>query len=165
MVTRGQPGDIFWDKVRAGAQAAAAAHNVTLKYSNNSDAANQATLLQNAIDSGVSGIATTIPSDQVGSAVRAAVQKGIQVVAFNAGIDSYAQFGASMYFGADDDLSGQTVGQAVARDQGAKGKVLCVIHAQGSIALETRCTGVKKTSRRQRTCRSTGLTCRQFRPR
>ena len=93
----------------------------------------------------MSGIATTIPSDQVGSAVRAAVQKGIPVVAFNAGIDSYAQFGASMYFGADDDLSGQTVGQAVARDQGAKGKVLCVIHAQGSIALETRCTGVKKT--------------------
>jgi simple sugar transport system substrate-binding protein len=145
MVTHEQAGDTFWDKVRAGAQAAAKAHNIDLKYSNNSSPADEATLLQNAIDSKVDGIATTIAyPDQVGPLVRSAVQKGIPVVAFNQGIDSYAQLGASMYFGADDDLGGQTVGQAITRDRGGKGKVLCVIQAQGSVALEARCNGVKR---------------------
>jgi simple sugar transport system substrate-binding protein len=48
-----------------------------------------------------------------------------------------------MYFGSDEDLAGQTVGQRITADGG--GKTLCIIQAQGSVALETRCAGVKKT--------------------
>ncbi|MCU1617699.1 MAG: sugar transporter substrate-binding protein, partial [Frankiales bacterium] len=59
MVTHEAPGDTFWDKIRNGAQQAAKDHNVTLKYSNDPDSGKQATLIQNAIDSKVDGIATT----------------------------------------------------------------------------------------------------------
>jgi simple sugar transport system substrate-binding protein len=48
-----------------------------------------------------------------------------------------------MYFGSDEALAGQTVGQRLAAgDPG--GKTLCIIQAQGSVALETRCQGVKQ---------------------
>src|SRR5215210_7434749 len=35
MVTHEQAGDTFWDKIRAGAEASAKQHGITLKYSNN----------------------------------------------------------------------------------------------------------------------------------
>ena len=65
---------------------------------------------------------------------------GIPVVVFNQGIDDYTKAGAKMYFGSDETLAGQTIGQKIAsRDAG--GKTLCIIQAQGSVALETRCAG------------------------
>src|SRR5437764_14269366 len=48
VVTHEPPGDSFWDKIRRGAQDAAAAHNVDLRYSNAQQAPEQATLVQNA---------------------------------------------------------------------------------------------------------------------
>ena len=57
MVTHETPGDTFWDKIRSGAEAAAAKDNITLKYSNDPTAVGQATLIQNAVDSKVDGIA------------------------------------------------------------------------------------------------------------
>ncbi len=48
-----------------------------------------------------------------------------------------------MYFGSDEDLAGQTAGKRIAEAGGKK--VLCVIQAQGSVALEARCAGVKKS--------------------
>ena len=53
MITHEQAGDTFWDKIRAGAQDAAKAHGITLNYSNNENGPEQATLVQNAIDSKV----------------------------------------------------------------------------------------------------------------
>ena len=115
MVTHEAPGDTFWDKIRAGAEAAAANHNITLNYSNNQDAGEQATLLQNAIDQGVDGLATTLPTpDAVGPNVQKAVDAGIPTVAFNAGINDYKNYGVDMYFGSDEDLAGQTVGTKLA---------------------------------------------------
>jgi simple sugar transport system substrate-binding protein len=72
-----------------------------------------------------------------------AADAGIPVVVFNQGFDQYKQAGAKMYFGSDEDLAGQSIGQRITSDSG--GKALCVIQAQGSVALETRCAGVKKT--------------------
>lgn len=144
MVTHEQPGDTFWDKIRAGAQDAARDHNVDLKYSNNENGPEQATLVQNAIDSRVDGLAVTLSNaDAVIPVVKKAVAAKIPVVVFNQGIDQYVQAGAKMYFGSDEDLAGQTVGKRIASDGG--GKTLCVIQAQGSVALEARCAGVKKT--------------------
>ena len=60
MVTHEQPGDTFWDRIRAGAEDAAAAHNIDLKYSNAQAGPEQATLVQNAIDSQVDGLAVTL---------------------------------------------------------------------------------------------------------
>src|SRR5918994_236735 len=60
MVTHEQAGDTFWDKIRAGAEASAKQHGIELKYSNNEQGPEQATLVQNAIDSKVDGIAVTL---------------------------------------------------------------------------------------------------------
>jgi simple sugar transport system substrate-binding protein len=145
MVTHEAPGDTFWDKIRNGAQQAAKDHNVTLKYSNDPDANKQATLIQNAVSSHVDGLATTLPTpDAIGPAAQAAVKAGIPTVAFNAGKDQYKQYGISMYFGSDEDLAGQTVGQKIVQLT-PNSHTICVIQEQGQVQLETRCAGVKKT--------------------
>jgi simple sugar transport system substrate-binding protein len=144
MITHEQAGDTFWDKIRAGAEEAAKVHGIDLKYSNNEQGPEQATLVQNAIDSKVDGIAVTLSSaDAVIPVAKKAADAGIPVVAFNQGFDEYKQAGAKMYFGSDEDLAGQSVGQRIA-SEGGGGKTLCIIQAQGSVALETRCAGVKK---------------------
>jgi simple sugar transport system substrate-binding protein len=145
MVTHEAPGDTFWDKIRAGAEAAAANHNITLNYSNNQDAGEQSTLIQNAIDQGVDGLATTLPTpDAVGPNVQKAVDSGIPTVAFNAGINDYTNYGVPMYFGSDEDLAGQTVGTKLSEE--SPGKTVCVIQEQGQVQLEARCAGVTKTN-------------------
>lgn len=144
MVTHEAPGDSFWDKIRAGAEQAAKELNVNLKYSNNNDAGQQATLIQNAIDSKVDGLAVTLAyADQVGPAAKKAADAKIPTVAFNSGIGEYTKYGIKMYFGSDEDLAGQSAGQRMAGAGG--GKALCVIQEQGSVALEARCAGVAKT--------------------
>jgi simple sugar transport system substrate-binding protein len=143
MITHEQAGDTFWDKIRAGAQDAATEHGIDLKYSNNENGPEQATLVQNAIDSKVNGIAVTLSNaDAVIPAAKKGADAGIPVVVFNQGIDQYQDAGSKMYFGSDEALAGQTVGEKLAAaDPG--GKTLCIIQAQGSVALETRCQGVK----------------------
>jgi simple sugar transport system substrate-binding protein len=142
MVTHETPGDTFWDKIKAGAQQAAKDTGSTLKYSNDPDPAKQATLIQNAVDSKVDGIATTLATpDALKGAVQSAVSAKIPTVAFNSGIDQYKDTGALMYFGSDENLAGSTAGERIAAG-GAK-HPLCVIQAAGSVALEARCAGVK----------------------
>jgi len=142
MVTHEAPGDTFWDLIRKGAQAAADKDNIELKYSANKEGPEQGNLLQNAVDSKVAGIATTLAQpDAVKPAVAAAVSAGIPVVAFNSGIDQWKGMGALEYFGQDEKLAGETAGKRLATE-GAK-KVICVIQEQGSVALEARCAGVK----------------------
>ena len=143
MITHEAPGDTFWDKIRAGAQAAAGKDNVDLKYSADPEAARQATLIQNAVDSKVDAIAVTLSKpDALAPAIKAARDAGIPVVAFNSGIGDWKKSGAAMYFGSDEDLAGETAGKRIAENGGKK--PLCVIQEQGHVALEARCAGVKK---------------------
>jgi simple sugar transport system substrate-binding protein len=143
MVTHEAPGSTFWDRIRAGAEQAAADHGIELKYSNDPESGKQATLIQNAIDSQVNGIAVTLASpDAVGPALAKAAEAGIPGVVFNSGIDSYQRYGGMMYFGSDESLAGQSAGERLG--QAGSGKALCVVHEQGNVSLETRCTGVKK---------------------
>jgi simple sugar transport system substrate-binding protein len=142
MVTHETPGDTFWDKIKAGANQAAANAGITLKYSADPEPSRQSTLIQNAVDANVDGIATTLATpDALAGAVKTATDAGIPVVAFNSGIDQYQEVGASMYFGSDEDLAGAAAGERIAADGGQN--VLCVIQAAGSVALEARCAGVK----------------------
>jgi simple sugar transport system substrate-binding protein len=144
MITHNAPGDTFWDIIRKGAQAAAAKDNVKFQYSADPDAGKQATLIQSAIDAKVDGIAVTLPTPEtLAPAVKKAVDAGIPVVAFNAGIGAYQQSGALAYFGSDESLAGETAGKR-ASDDGYK-NLLCVIQEQGQVQLEARCDGVKKT--------------------
>ena len=143
MITHEAPGDTFWDKIRAGAEDAAGALNIELKYSNDREPGGQASLVQNAVDSDVDGIAVTLAyANQVGPAAQSAARSGTPVVAFNSGITEYGKYGASMYFGSDESLAGETAGQRIAEAGGEK--TICVVQEQGSVALEARCAGVKK---------------------
>ena len=144
MITHETPGDTFWDKIKSGAQQAADNYGIDLKYSNDPDPGQHATLIQNAVDSDVDGIATTLDApDAEADSVQTAVDAGIPVVAFNQGIDQYQDLGISMYFGSDETLAGETAGQRITDDGGQN--VLCVIQDEGSVALEARCAGVKAT--------------------
>ncbi|WP_163511712.1 sugar ABC transporter substrate-binding protein [Fodinicola acaciae] len=143
-VTHSAQGDTFWDVVRKGAQAAAAKDNVTLLYSSDASAPNQATLVQNAIDQKVDGIAVTLATPAaMQEVVGKAVAAKIPVVGLNAGIADWKRFGMLEYFGQDESVAGQAFGSKLA-GLGAK-HVLCVIHAQGQVQLEDRCAGLKKT--------------------
>jgi simple sugar transport system substrate-binding protein len=143
MITHAAPGDTFWDIIRAGASAAAAKDNVTLKYSNNDDPTQQATLIQDAINSKVNGIAVTDPAPAaICPTIKKAVAAGIPVVMFNAGVSNWQQCGGMEYFGQDETIAGVAAGKRLAA-AGAK-HVLCVLQAQGQVQLEARCTGVKQ---------------------
>jgi simple sugar transport system substrate-binding protein len=143
MITHEVPGDSFWDLIRKGAETAAKKDNIELRYSNDPEAPNQANLVQSAIDSGVDGIAVTLAKpDAMAPAIKAAIDKGIPVVAFNSGFDNFKQMGIQEYFGQDERLAGIAAGERLTKD-GAK-KVVCIIQEQGQVALESRCAGVKQ---------------------
>ena len=143
MITHEVPGDTYWDIIRAGAKKAAAQLGVNLKYSNDPDFTKQAVLVQNAIDSKVDGIAMTAagPDALIGASM-AAKAAGVPLVMFDSGLEDWERMGALMYFGSDERLGGQVLGKRIA-DAGGK-HVLCVIHQEGSTALEARCAGVKE---------------------
>lgn len=143
MITHEAPGDTFWDLIRKGAEAAAAKDNIELVYSNDPEAPQQASLVQTAINSKVDGIASTMPNTgAIGPALKKAVDQGIPVVEFNAGVQDWQSTGALMYFGQDESVAGEAAGERLSQD-GAK-HVLCVVQEQGQVQLEARCAGVQK---------------------
>jgi simple sugar transport system substrate-binding protein len=143
MITHAAPGDTFWDIIRAGASAAAAKDNITLKYSNNDDPTQQAQLIQDAINSRVNGIAVTDPNPgALCPTIAKARAAGIPVTMFNAGSGNWQQCGAMEYFGQDETIAGVAAGKRLA--SAGKKNVLCVLHAQGQVQLEDRCAGVKQ---------------------
>ena len=141
MITHETPGDTYWDIIRAGAKAAEAHLGITLKYSSDPDFTKQATLVQNAIDSKVDGIAMTAAGPSALEAVvKSANAAGVPVVMFDSGIEDWQRMGAMMYFGSDEYIAGQALGKRIAAEGGKH--AICVIHQEGSTALEARCKGV-----------------------
>jgi len=142
MITHETPGDTFWDRIKAGANQAAKDTGATLKYSSDPDATKQAVLIQNAIDSKVDGIATTLVTpDALIPAIKKAVAAGIPVDTFNSGIDFFQKAEALTHFASNEKLAGQAAGKRAAADGATK--ILCTIQQSGSVALEDRCAGVK----------------------
>ncbi len=143
MITHAAAGDTFWNIIRNGAQQAAQKDNVDLQYSNSDDPAQQAQLIQAAIDKKVDGIAVTDPNTgAIGATIKKAVAAGIPVTMFNAGGKDALSLGALGYFGQDESDAGTAAGAKLAAE-GAK-NILCVIQAQGQSQLEARCDGVIK---------------------
>ncbi|GAA5119201.1 sugar ABC transporter substrate-binding protein [Haloechinothrix salitolerans] len=142
MITHGVPGDTFFDIVRAGAEDAATKSNIEIQYAADPDSAKQSTLVDNAIDQGVDGIALTLAKpDALKGVVKRANEAGIPVVAFNSGIEEWQDVGAMSYYGTDEHLAGTAFGKRL-NEEGAK-HALCVIQEQGHVALETRCQSLK----------------------
>lgn len=144
LITHGGEGDAFWERVRKGAEAAAAKDGVDLTYANDSDPVGQAQLVRDAIGDRVDGIAVTLAKPAAMKApVAAARAAGIPVVGLNSGIDAWKTQGLLEYFGQDESVAGAAVGDKL-NDLKVK-HALCVIHERGNVALEARCAGVKKT--------------------
>jgi simple sugar transport system substrate-binding protein len=144
LITHGGEGDSFWERVRKGAEAAAAKDGADLTYANDSDPAGQARLVRDAIGDRVDGIALTLAKPAAMRApVAAARAAGIPVVGLNSGIDAWKSQGLLEYFGQDESVAGAAVGNKL-NELKAK-HALCVIHERGNVALEARCAGVKKT--------------------
>ncbi|MGQ5605477.1 substrate-binding domain-containing protein [Streptomyces sp. EKS3.2] len=146
MVTHGGEGDAFWDRVRKGAEAAAAKDGIDLTYAGDADAADQAELVRDAVRDKVDGIAVTLAKPQAMKGPVAEARKaGIPVVGLNSGMDAWRSAGLLGYFGQDESVAGRAVGDRLNGLQAEK--ALCVIHERGNVALEARCAGVKKTFR------------------
>ncbi len=144
LVTHQSPGDTFWDIVRKGAQAAADKDNVKLVYSADPNAGNQATLVQNAIDQKVDGIAVTLAKpDALKGVIAKAEAAGIPVVGLNSGVSDWKDLGLLEFFGQDESVAGEAFGKKL-NEVGAKNAV-CVVQEQGNVGLTQRCDGVKKT--------------------
>ncbi|MEU6253615.1 substrate-binding domain-containing protein [Streptomyces sp. NPDC047043] len=144
LVTHADNGDTFWNLVRKGAEAAAAKDGIDLTYTNDPDAAGQAELVRDAVRDKVDGIAVTLAKPQAMKApVAAAKAAGIPVVGLNSGISDWQSAGLLEYFGQDESVAGQAVGDKL--DDLKAEHALCVIHERGNVALEARCAGVKRT--------------------
>ncbi|MFH8449145.1 sugar ABC transporter substrate-binding protein [Streptomyces fungicidicus] len=144
LVTHQAPGDTFWDIVRKGAEAAAAKDNVDLVYSADPNAGSQATLVQNAIDQKVDGIAVTLAKpDALKAVIAKANAAGIPVVGLNSGLTDWKELDLLEFFGQDESVAGEAFGKKL-NEVGASNAV-CVIHEQGNVGLTQRCDGVKKT--------------------
>ena len=117
MITHQAPGDAFWDRIKKGAEAAAAQAGVDFQYTNDPDATKQAQLIQAAIDKKPDGIAVTDPNTgALGGAIKAAVAAGIPVSMFNAGGPDALGLGAIGYFGQSESDAGIAVGQKAAAE-------------------------------------------------
>ncbi|MDT0396205.1 MULTISPECIES: substrate-binding domain-containing protein [Streptomyces] len=144
LVTHGDEGDAFWDRVRKGAEAAAAKDGIELTYVSDPDPAGQAELVREAVRAGVDGIALTLakPAAMKGP-VNEARAADIPVVGLNSGIDAWKSSGLLEYFGQDESVAGRAVGDKL--NELKTRHALCVVHERGNVALEARCAGVKKT--------------------
>jgi simple sugar transport system substrate-binding protein len=148
LVTHQAPGDTFWDLVRRGAEAAAAKHDIDLRYSHDPDAADQAELVRAAIDNNVAGIAVTLAVPGVmAPAVQAATAAEIPVVALNSGIADWKAMGILEFFGQDETIAGQAAGERLTQENAQN--ALCVIHEPGHVGLDARCAGVATAFRGQ----------------
>ncbi|MBA3278173.1 MAG: substrate-binding domain-containing protein [Geodermatophilaceae bacterium] len=145
VITHSGAGDAFWDVVKSGADQAGSDLGVTVDYSNDADPVRQSELIDNAVSQGVDGIVVSMANpDGVRDSVEAAVGAGIPVITINSGIEQSAAFGAITHVGQSESIAGQAVGQRL-NDEGATGKVVCVIHEAGNIGLEERCSSVGET--------------------
>ncbi|MGW3292682.1 sugar ABC transporter substrate-binding protein [Streptomyces xiamenensis] len=144
MVTHSGDGDTYWDIVRSGAEVAAEKDNVNFLYSHDSDAGQQAQLVQTAIDQGVDGLIVTLAKPEaMEDVVRRAVAAGIPVITVNSGQEVSAGYGALAHIGQDEVLAGEAVGEQL-NERGAA-KAVCLFHEQGNVGHEQRCDGVRNT--------------------
>lgn len=143
LITHAVEGDTFWDYVRSGAEEAAAKDNINLVYNSHREGAQQAELIQSAIDAGADGIAVTMAKpDAMTPAVQRAIDAGVPVVSLNAGEEEAFDAGAFAHFGQNESVAGEAVGDYL-DEQGIEHPI-CVIQEQGHVGLESRCDGIRE---------------------
>ncbi|TRC98780.1 sugar ABC transporter substrate-binding protein [Mesorhizobium sp. WSM4303] len=145
----GSAQDGFWNMVKKGvddAKLMVEANGGTVNFMQTQNYDNfgpdLASLIEQAVAQGAKGIAIPnwLPESET-PALKAARDKGVVIVPFNAGQSEMGNYGALNYFGSDEYLAGVEGGKYLA-SHGAK-KILCHIQNPGAVNLETRCKGVQ----------------------
>ncbi len=141
-VTHSQ-GDPFIQQIIDGAEAAAKDLGVTLKVAQQQGAApdGQLKLVQNIINAGAQGVATSVPGDSMANSLNEIIAGGVPIVQFN--LLSTAV--KAPYVGEKSTQSGRVLGKAVVDKLGgaaAKGKVIMGNCFPGLTVLENRAKGV-----------------------
>lgn len=144
-VTHAQ-GDPFVQQIIDGAQAAAHDLGVTLKVAQQSGGApeGQLKLVQNLVNAGASGVATSVPGDSMAKGLNDIIDSGVPIVQFN--LLSTAV--KAPYVGEKSTQSGRILGKMVADKLGgasAKGKVIIGNCFPGFPVLENRARGVEES--------------------
>jgi simple sugar transport system substrate-binding protein len=144
MITHGDGGS-FWSVAKKGAEDAAEAMNVDLDYQEaNNDPQKQAQLIEAAISGGAQGIAVSVPNpDAIKDALADAEEAGIAIVTLNSGSTVYQDLGAITHVGQDEEIAGAGAGEQLKAAGGTK--LLCVIHEQNNVGLQSRCAGAEST--------------------
>ncbi|GKQ36073.1 sugar ABC transporter substrate-binding protein [Streptomyces sp. A012304] len=144
MITHSGDGDTFWDIVQSGARQAAVKDNIDFLYSHDDEAQQQAQLVDAAVDKKVDGIVVTLAKpDAMKAALARAAEAGIPVITVNSGSAESRAFGALAHIGQDEAVAGRAVGEELSK-RGRK-KAICVLHEQGNVGHEQRCSGVAAT--------------------
>ena len=145
----GSAQDGFWNMVKKGvddARLMVEANGGTVNFMQTQNYDNfgpdLASLIEQAVAQGAEGIAIPnwLPESET-PALKAAREKGIVIMSFNAGQSEMENYDALNYFGSDEYLAGVEGGKYLAMN-GAK-KILCHIQNPGAVNLETRCKGVE----------------------
>lgn len=144
MVTHGDGGS-FWSVAKKGAEDAAADAGVDLDYQeSNNDPQKQAQLIEAAVSSGVDGLAVSVPNpDAIRDALGKAEEAGTPIITLNSGSTVYQELGAITHVGQDEEIAGAGAGEELKAAGGTK--LLCIIHEQNNVGLQSRCSGAEET--------------------
>ncbi len=144
-VTHSQ-GDPFIQQIIDGAQAAANDLGVTLKVAQQQGAApdGQLKLVQNIVNAGAQGVATSVPGDSMANSLNDIIASGVPIVQFN--LLSAAV--KAPYVGEKSTQRGRILGKMVVDNFGGaatKGKVIIGNCFPGLTVLENRARGVEES--------------------
>lgn len=137
-VQHGGLADPFWEQVGAGAEAAAREFGVEMTYTGSGIVVDQAQMVDGVVAEGVDVLVVSLADpDAMERSIRAAVAAGVTVMTINSGEERGREFGAVTHFGQPDWLAGLAAGERLV--QLGLSHVLCVIHEQGNVGLDSRC--------------------------
>ena len=137
-VQHGGLADPFWEQVGAGAEAAQREFGVDLTYTGSGIVVDQAQMVDGVVAEGVDVLVVSLADpDAMERSIRAAVAAGVTVMTINSGEERGREFGAVTHFGQPDWLAGLAAGERLV--QLGITHVLCVIHEQGNVGLDSRC--------------------------
>lgn len=137
-VQHGGLADPFWDQVGRGAEAAEREFGVNLTYNGSGIVVDQAQMVDGVVAEGIDVLVVSLADpDAMERSIRAAVAAGVTVMTINSGEERGREFGAITHFGQPDWLAGLAAGERLV--QLGFSHVLCVIHEQGNVGLDSRC--------------------------
>ena len=145
VIHHGSDTDPFWFAFNQTAIGSAAALGLTnVEVSGQPDVAAHAAAIDDCVERGALGIASTIPDlDGLRNSLMAARGSAF-LVTFNSGADVAGLVGSTVHYGLDDRTAGVLAG-AEFNAAGVTGTVLCALHEPVNIGLSDRCDGLESS--------------------